>query len=102
MELINYPYGYQINHYYITTLEIKVSLVQEIIYTFTFYSTQQNSYISLLRVICLIFYFLIFKRFYLFERKRVSERALAEGEGEAFSRLSREPDAGLDPRTLGS
>jgi len=32
------------------------------------------------------------------------ERAQAEetGEGEAVSPLSREPDAGLDPRTLGS
>jgi len=27
---------------------------------------------------------------------------MAEGEGEAGSALSREPDAGLDPRTLGS
>jgi len=35
-------------------------------------------------------------------RERESERESTEGEGEAGSLLSREPDAGLDPRTLGS
>ena len=46
--------------------------------------------------------------FYLFiyltegrERERVSTQQ-AEGEGEAGSQLSREPDVGFDPRTLGS
>jgi len=40
---------------------------------------------------------------YLFDREiehKWAERQ-AEGEGEAGSPLSREPDAGLDPRTLG-
>ena len=40
------------------------------------------------------------------EREREREKARAggraEGEREADSPLSREPDAGLDPRTLGS
>ena len=42
---------------------------------------------------------------YLFESERAHEHrggAEGEGEGEAGSPLSREPDAGLDPRTLGS
>ena len=45
-----------------------------------------------------------FLRFYLFERERESRQAgeAAEGEGEAGSPLSREPDVGLDPTTLGS
>ena len=43
-----------------------------------------------------------FKRFYLFEREKEREISEGEGEGEADSSLSREPDAGLDPRTLGS
>ena len=51
-----------------------------------------------------------FLRFYLSERERESERthmctyaqARGVGEGEADSPLSREPDAGLDPRTLRS
>jgi len=34
------------------------------------------------------------------ERER--ERGVAEGEGEADSPQSRDPDLGLDPRTLGS
>jgi len=42
----------------------------------------------------------LFLRFYLF--KRETERAQAEAEGEADSALSREPDAGLHPRPLGS
>ena len=42
----------------------------------------------------------LFKRFYLFEKERKSTRR--EGEGEADSPLSREHDAGLDPRTPGS
>ena len=43
---------------------------------------------------------------YLFDRERERERAQAGGaaetEGEAGSLLSREPDAGLDSRTLRS
>ena len=43
---------------------------------------------------------------YLFDREPVSEHKqgewLAESEGEAGFPLSREPDVGLDPRTLGS
>ena len=41
---------------------------------------------------------------YLTERDTVREgaQAGAVGEGEAGFLLSREPDAGLDPRTLGS
>ena len=51
------------------------------------------------------FYFL--KYFiYLFDRTRESEHKQrewhAEGEGEAGSLLSREPNVGLNPRTLGS
>ena len=44
--------------------------------------------------------FLLFKRFCLLERER--ECACTEGEGEADSLLSREPDTGLDPGTLRS
>ena len=37
------------------------------------------------------------------EREQVCEQGVvAEGEGEAHSLLSREPDAGLDPGTPGS
>ena len=36
------------------------------------------------------------------ERENKQWEGQAEGEGEAGSPLSREPDAGLDPRTLGS
>ena len=41
---------------------------------------------------------------YLFEsaRESTSKGEGAEAEAEADSPLSREPDAGLDPRTLGS
>ena len=46
---------------------------------------------------------------FLFERERVWESAWAYvggvgvgGDGEADSLLSRDPNAGLDPRTLGS
>jgi len=42
---------------------------------------------------------------YLRERETGTEHEQGkevEGEGEAHSLLSREPDAGLDPRTLGS
>ena len=44
------------------------------------------------------------KRFYLFKRERMRENTSGreEVEGEADSLLSREPDVGLDPRTLGS
>ena len=49
-----------------------------------------------------------FLRFYLFNREReiahqrAHAKGVAEGEGEAGSPLSRELDAGLDPRILGS
>ena len=50
--------------------------------------------------------FVCFKDFiYFFDRERESAQAgerQAEGEGEADSPLSREPNARLDPRTLGS
>jgi len=36
------------------------------------------------------------------ERQRIQARGVAEGEGEADSLLSREPDVGLHPRTLKS
>jgi len=36
------------------------------------------------------------------ERERAQAGGAAEGEGEADSPLSREPDMGLDPRTPGS
>ena len=44
---------------------------------------------------------------YVFERERASERHTqageeAEEEGEADSPLSRKPDMGLNPKTLGS
>ena len=50
---------------------------------------------------------IIFKKIvfaYLTERERThkQEEGKAEGEGEAGSPLSRGPDVGLDPRTLGS
>ena len=45
-----------------------------------------------------------FKRFYLRERvgERAHEQRAGVGEGEADAPLSREPDAGLDPRSPGS
>ena len=50
--------------------------------------------------------FLIFKKkfIYLFERERAQAGGAAEeeGEGEGDSPLSKDPDAGLDPRTPGS
>ena len=39
---------------------------------------------------------------YLIEKERKQGEQQAEGEGEGDSLLSREPNAGLDPRTLGS
>ena len=36
------------------------------------------------------------------EKAQVEEETEGEGEGEAGSPMSREPDAGLDPRTLRS
>jgi len=49
-------------------------------------------------------FFIFFKDFiYSFDRESTQEAGrTAEGEGEAGSPLSREPYAGLDPRTLGS
>ena len=51
-----------------------------------------------------VYFFKIFKDFtYLFERKSTHKlQGGAEGEGKAGFPLSREPDVGLDPRTLGS
>lgn len=43
-----------------------------------------------------------FLRFYSFERQRDQERAKGEGEGESDSALSREPNVGVDFRTLRS
>ena len=43
----------------------------------------------------------LFLRFYLF-MKDTERKAETQAEGEAGSPLSREPNAGLDPRTLGS
>ena len=51
------------------------------------------------------FFFYFFKDFiYLSERERERERAQADrvAEREAGSLWSKEPDVGLDPRTLGS
>ena len=46
---------------------------------------------------------LFFLRFYLFtDGERESTQAGRAAEGEADSPLSREPDTGLNPRTLGS
>jgi len=46
-----------------------------------------------------------FLRFYLFicqrERERAQAGGAAQGEGEAGPPVSRDPDAGPDPRTLG-
>ena len=57
-----------------------------------------------IKVLTLLFFLKGF--IYLFERKCVRERDPKQGEraeeGEADSLLSREPDVGLDPRTLGS
>ena len=56
----------------------------------------------------LFFYFFIFFKdfIYLLDRDKAREgipaRAVGEGEGEAGFPLSREPDMGLDPGTLGS
>ena len=43
-----------------------------------------------------------FKTLFIYLRESIQAVEMAEGEGEAGSLLSREPDAGLDPRTLGS
>ena len=59
-------------------------------------------YLLLSSVLCS---FKFFKKdfIYVYDRERaLTSRGLAEGEGEAGSPLSREPDVGLDPRTLGS
>ena len=50
------------------------------------------------------FFFLkiLFFFIYLTERDHKQAERQAEGEGEAGSPLSREPDSGLDPRTLRS
>jgi len=55
----------------------------------------------------ILFYFNFFKDFvYLFDRERETAREGTQagrvGEGEAGFLQSREPDAGLHPRTLGS
>ena len=42
------------------------------------------------------------KILFIWEREHAGAEAEAEGEGEADSPLSREPNAGLDPRTLRS
>ena len=51
-------------------------------------------------------FFFLKKWFYLFiwqrEREHKQAKLQAEGEGEAGSLLSRGPNAGMDPRTLGS
>ena len=47
------------------------------------------------------FYFFL-KILFITERENKPGVQQAEGEGEAGSPLSREPDTGLDPRTLGS
>ena len=53
-----------------------------------------------------VFVFVFFLRFYLFDTEKETARegtqAEGVGEGEAGSPLSREPNVGLDPRTLGS
>ena len=56
-----------------------------------------------MEVACVTYFSLFFKDFIcLFERERDSERHHEQrGEGEADSPLSREPDEGLDRRTLG-
>ena len=51
-----------------------------------------------LRSILLSSHYYFFLNIYLFERERVH----TEAEGETDSLLSREPDVGLDPRSLGS
>lgn len=55
---------------------------------------------------CLLFHLYYFNTFYLFDRERGRTQHgehQAEGEGEAGSLQSKEPnDVGLDPRTMGS
>jgi len=46
--------------------------------------------------------FLFFLRFYLFVREREHKPGEWQAEGETVSPLSKEPDVGLNPRTLGS
>ena len=61
---------------------------------------EANSYFSAYIVPLSLFLKILF--IYLTEYKRAQAGGAAEGEGEAGSLLSREPDAGLHPRTLGS
>ena len=49
---------------------------------------------------CISFYFLKILFIYLTDRDHKQAERQAEREGEAGSLLSREPDVGLDPRTL--
>ena len=55
--------------------------------------------LNLLHCICVCVYVYLLKIFYLFEREREHEWGV-EGGREGDSLLSREPDLGLDPRTL--
>jgi len=58
--------------------------------------------LSFLKCIQFIYFFFIFIFLNVLFIHESQREAAAEGEGEAGSPLSREPDAGLDPRTLGS
>ena len=62
------------------------------------------SYAKVRKLGYFIFFFFLILFINLTERKREhrQEEWQAEGAGEAGSPLSREPDAGLDPRTPGS
>ena len=63
---------------------------------------QQNSSLYWIILIFPTFFFFKVLFIYLTQREPKQRERQAEGEGEAGSPLSREPEVGLDPRTLGS
>jgi len=74
---------------------------------YSFHSTWiYHSVFHIVLFVCLFVCFVLFLRFYLFiwQRQTAREGTQAGGlrEGEVGFPLSREPNAGLDPRTLGT
>ena len=61
-------------------------------------------YIKIIVFYCILYILFYLYFMYLFERKKGRERVWGEvqKEKQEDSLLNREPDAGLDPRTLGS
>ena len=57
---------------------------------------------SIVSVMMTVGYFLFLIFIYLAEREHKQRELQAEEKGEVGSLLSRKPDKGLDPRTLGS